>query len=160
MTTWVLFQKCKFMIAQKKWFVRFYSLLACFTLLIAGCSGGPPKPVVGEVTGKVTLGGAPFGDGRVVFKDLATSIEAVAELKSDGTFQLVTPDGGFRVGKCEVAVQPPPPAAVDPLESVKGGAAPADTSKIPQVYRDFATSGFKVTVAEGKNNFDLEMKPQ
>lgn len=148
------------MIAQTKRLVRFYSYFGCFLLVISGCSGGPPKPVVGDVTGKVTLGSAPFAEGRVVFKDSTTAIEAVAELKPDGTFQVITPDGGLRVGKYDVAVQPPPPIAIDPLEAAKGATSPPDTSKIPKLYREFATSGFKATVAAGKNNFDFEMKSQ
>ena len=148
------------MIAHTNRLVKYYSLLVCCSLAIAGCSGGPPKPVVGDVTGKVTLDGSPFGEGRVVFKDSTTAIEAVAELKPDGTFQVVTPDGGLQVGKYDVAVQSPPPAPLSPMEAAKGVPEAADTSKIPKIYRDFATSGFKAAVASGKNNFDFEMKPQ
>ena len=145
------------MITKTNRFAKLSSLFAGFVLAIAGCSG-PPQPAVGDATGKVTMGGNPFGEGRVVFKDLATSIEAVADLKPDGTFQVITPEGGLRVGKCDVAVQPLPPAAIDPIESAKGVTSPPVISKIPQVYREFATSGFKVTVVEGTNNFDFEMK--
>ena len=148
------------MVTETKRLVKCFSLLACFAIAIAGCSG-PAKPAVGSAKGKVTLGGAPFGEGRIVFKDLTTSIEAVAELKPDGTFEVITPEGGLRVGKCDVSIQPPPPAEVDPIEAAKneGAAAPPDASKIPQIYRAFATSGFKATVVEGKNTFDFDMKP-
>lgn len=147
------------MIALPNRFSRLLMFLACISLAIAGCSGGPPKPVVGSVTGKVTLGGSPFSEGRVVFKDSTIAIEAVAELKSDGTFEVVTPDGGLQVGKYDVAVQPPPPPSIDPAEAAKGVTSPPDTSKIPKIYREFATSGFKATVSEGKNELNFEMKP-
>lgn len=138
---------------------RLYAFLACFSLANFGCSGGP---AVGDVAGKVTLGGSPFGEGqaRILFRESSTGGAAVAELKPDGTFQVVTPEGGIPLGKYDVAIQPPPPAPIEPSDAAKGITAPADTSKIPPIYRDFKTSGLKATVAAGKNNFDFEMKPQ
>ena len=147
------------MITETNRTAKLYLLFAYFTLATPSCSG-PPQPAVGNASGKVTMGGSPFGEGRVVFKDSATSIEAVADLKPDGTFEVITPEGGLRVGKCEVAVQPLPAAAIDPIEAAKGVTSPPDASKIPPIYREFATSGFKVTVVEGTNDFNFDLKPK
>lgn len=146
------------MLINKTSYFGFVCLLvgAC-TLSLSGCSGSS-KPVMGAVHGKVTLDGQPFAEGRVEMKDQTTGAAGAAELQSDGTFKIVTPDGGIRVGTYNVVVLPPPVAAVDPVEAAKGIMPAADTSKIPGIYREFATSGFKVTVVKGDNQVDLPMK--
>ena len=131
--------------------------LAVLSLAISGCSGAG-KPVTGNVQGKVTLDGQPFSEGRVELKDAATGVTDAAELQPDGTFEIVNPDGGLRTGSYAIVVLPPPVQAVDPVESSKGVKPPAESAKIPAMYRDFATSGFKITVNKGANQADLDMK--
>ncbi len=125
-------------------------------IVSVGCSGAA-GPVIGEVAGKVTLDGAPYGEGRVEMRDPVSSIVGGAELKPDGTFQIVTPEGGLRAGSYDVVVLPPPIPSLDPIEVAKGVKPPVDTSKIPVKYRDYKTSGVKATVVKGANTVDVSM---
>lgn len=126
------------------------------SMLFVGCSGSA-GPVVGSVAGKVTLDGAAYGEGRVEMRDPVSSIVGGAELKPDGTFQVVTPEGGLRTGTYDVVVLPPPIPSLDPIEAAKGAKPPTDTSKIPAKYRDYKTSGIKATVVKGSNTVDVPM---
>lgn len=132
-------------------------LVALCFLSLGGCSSN--RPVMGDLDGKVTLDGQPFSAGRVELRDAKTGISAAAELQPDGTFKVITPpDGGIRVGTYAVVVLPPPPAPVDPIESAKGVQPKVEPSKIPQGYREFATSGFSIKVEKGPNHADFAMK--
>lgn len=139
-----------------RWLSR-YAFLTVVSLGMSGCSG-EPKPEVGNVKGKVTLDGAAFAEGRVQFTDPKTARSSIAELKPDGTFEVVALEGGLRLGTYEIAVVPPPDAGLDPIEAAKGVKPPVATSKIPAMYREFATSGFKIIVKKGNNQADLDMK--
>jgi hypothetical protein len=142
-------------------FWKVSALLIALSVATAGCSGSP-KPVVGDVKGKVTLDGSPFSPGNVAFKGRSTGVGTTAQLQPDGTYRVVTPEGGLREDTYEVAILPLPVVPADPvaatIEAAKGNAPPPDTSKIPEKYRDFATSTFTVTVKKGENQGDFDMK--
>jgi hypothetical protein len=141
-------------------FSKLAVLLMGLSFCLAGCSSGPPKPEIGSLKGKVTLDGAPFTGGQVTFRGRVTGIGTTAELKPDGTFEVITPEGGLRVDTYEVAVTPPPPPPLDPIASAAGTAPPPEASKIPEKFRDFATSEFTVKIEKGANEANFDMKSQ
>lgn len=85
-------------------------LLAVMTLiLILGCDSGPmAKPSGVEVSGKLLLAsGAPVTGGTLVLRPVEGIHGASAQIKNDGTFTLVDPEGKPSVvpGKYQVFVR-------------------------------------------------------
>jgi hypothetical protein len=122
-------------------------------LLFAGCDSGPP---VGQVSGKVTFRGQPVTEGRVSFTHVDAGYGADALLEEDGTFSIVTDEGGLLVGDYRVSVTP---LVVmddsDPNTPPVGVEKPAPN--IPKKYRDESTSGFTASVTEGRNEVNFDM---
>jgi len=140
--------------------------------LATGCgkSAGPS----GTVSGKVTFDGQAVTEGTVVFVS-AQGRGASGSLDSQGAYTLRTVESGQKipVGEYQVCVQPPPPEpTVDPSKVTKeevdaaiakrlpipGTPVKKDYPNIPKKYQDQATSGWKLTIKEGPNTFNLEMK--
>jgi hypothetical protein len=123
-------------------------------LMLAGCDQGPP---VGEVTGKVTFQGQPVREGRVSFSHAEAGYGADALLESDGTFDVITDEGGLLLGDYRVSVSP-----LVVMDSSDPNTPPVGVEKpardIPKKYRDEATSGFTASVVEGKNEFTFDMR--
>jgi hypothetical protein len=111
------------------------------SVALTACSRGGS---VAEVYGTVTLNGQPVSAGTVVFTGPTDSATAVIE-----------PDGSYRArnvprGPVRVLVSEPP-LAVGP------GGAPVPQPALPAQYRDANTSGLELTVAGGRNPFDIAM---
>jgi hypothetical protein len=122
--------------------------------LLAGCGDSS----IGKVSGKVTFRGQPVSEGRISFTSKAEGGGgADATLNTDGTYRIVTDDGGLKVGEYEVTVFP---AIIhdtsDPHTPPVGVEKPADN--IPKKYWNPKTSGFTATVKPGKNTFEFDMQ--
>ena len=133
--------------------------LAAMALLavavLAGCGRGE---VLGRITGKVTFQGQPVSEGVILFRNKQKAIYMTADLKPDGTYVVRRASGeGLPPGDYEVMIQPPlEDAPMGPaLEPPKIKPYP----NIPQKYRSYESSGLSVTVHEGENPFDVDMKP-
>lgn len=114
---------------------------------------------LGRVYGRVTYLGEPVTAGILVFSNHQAGVHMTAELNADGTYELQTAGGfGLPFGTYQVAINPP--LAEPP---VLGAPAPPprvlSPSNIPLQYRELETSGLSITVGEGENPFDIEMKP-
>lgn len=132
---------------------RFGALIVGLCLCISGCGG----PEVGQVKGKVTFRGQPVQEGLITFSNPETGYQAEANIKSDGTYEMETLEGGIVVGDYSVAIAP-----LTVLDTSDPHTPPMPMPKpapnIPQQYRDIITSPFKVTVKPGENephNFDM-----
>lgn len=129
-------------------------LQAAFLVMgLAGCSRGP---AVGEVTGKVTFGGRPVTEGTITFLNPTTGYVAAAALQDDGSYLIVTPEGGVVVGDYIVMVNPliyvdrsNPRTPPSPVEKT----AP----DIPQKYRTQGRTPLRAIVHSGPNTFNFEM---
>jgi hypothetical protein len=110
-------------------------------LLFAGC-GGSELP---EVSGKVTLSGAPLTAGRLVFYPTTKGPVGYAQIASDGTFVAQTGSlEGLAAGDYRIAVFPDP-------------AAPGP--QIPPQFSDAATSNLTLKVdAAGNSDVELSLK--
>ena len=118
----------------------------CLALaVIAGC--GVAVPVTGQVSGTVTLDGAPVTDCVVTFEDSSGGHGGSARVEG-GNFQFAMP---LNAGEYQVAVQPPPP----PAPTAPVPATPP--AKIPPKYLQVASSGLTALVEEGPNKFEFKL---
>jgi len=148
-----------------------------------GC--GQTGPAVQYVEGVVTLDGSPLEGATVGFSpvDAAKGTAAVGTTDSRGVFKLTAvqggkPDGGAVAGEYQVTFQKSSVKVLSKEETEKlqkdpnyGKATsgrpetPTFKSLVPPAYGAPATSGFRVTVKEGKNvgdpfKFDLKSSYQ
>ena len=128
-------------------------IVAFLQIGLAGCSRGP---AVGEVSGKVTFGGKPVTEGTITFINPTTGYAAEASLQQDGSYVVVTPEGGLVVGDYRVLVNPPiyvdrsnPRTPPSPVER------PA--ANIPEKYRNQGRTPLRATVKTGPNTFNFDM---
>src|SRR5438876_932168 len=77
--------------------------VAFLAMGLPGCSRGP---AVGEVSGKVTFERKPVTEGTITFINPTTGYAAEAGLQKDGSYVVVTPEGGLVVGDYLVMVNP------------------------------------------------------
>lgn len=130
------------------------SLLLAALVLASGCHHGEK---LGRVFGHVTCDSKPITSGILVFSNPDAGVHMTAELKPDGTYELQTANGfGLPLGTYQVAINPP---VGPPPEAGAAATAAPPAPKIPRKYLDFATSGLTLTVGEGENPFDIDMKP-
>lgn len=145
---------------------------AVAVLAIAGCFGKGDGPT-GTVMGRVTFNGQPAAEGRVAFIS-SKGHGASGLIGANGEFTLRRVEGaGILVGDYQVVVQPPPPEPPSPssvpeeanqknprkmMIGAPGDPVVKEYPDIPMMYRNPTTSGWNVTVKEGANRFDFEMK--
>jgi hypothetical protein len=100
--------------------------------------------------------GKPVTEGRVVFSNFQRGIHLTAELRPDGSYEVLSAKGrGLPLETYEVSVIPPPP----PMVLVASEGPPRKQyPNIPPKYRDPKTSGVTLTVREGVNPLDIDMK--
>jgi hypothetical protein len=123
-------------------------------LLVSGCGSGVER---GRIFGKITFQGQPVAEGLVLFRDAAKGIHMSANLKQDGTYEITTVEGaGLPLGIYRVCVCPP--LAV-PFMGSGAPPKPKEYANIPKIYRRYETSGLSLTVRQGANPFDIDMKP-
>lgn len=152
------------------------SAAALAAFVLAGCSGaeGGNQVDVYEVTGKVTLNGAPVANALVTFSPKANQPVATGRTDESGQYTLTTYAAGdgaaageyvALVYKDEVDTSADSgPAAHDPNNPTpRSHAGPsrrtATKSLVPQKYTSADQSDLKVTVKEGENNIPLDLKP-
>jgi len=119
-----------------------------------GCGdAGPPRA---HVNGKVTYRGAAVQEGSITFRSPQSGHGAQAKIGPDGAYHVETAEGGLLQGTYRVFITPPlvveheartPPVKVE-----------RDVKNIPKKYRREQTSGLEITVHEGENVYDVDMK--
>lgn len=140
-------------------------LLRALLVLLAGLApGGCGERVQtrGEVTGRVTLRGQPLPGGLVQFRHADRGHVTTARIEPDGRYEVITPQGkGLPPRTYQVSLLPPPLPAFGPnptFSRTEAPAAPRVPTAIPARYRDPETSDLSLTVREGVNVFDIELK--
>jgi hypothetical protein len=137
--------------------MRLLSLLSLLSLgaVLAGCDRGEVR---GRIAGKVTFQGQPVSEGFVLLNNNDKAIHMTAPLKPDGSYEILTAKGaGLPLATYGVCVTPPPPPPID-IEA-KERPTIKQYPNIPQKYRNDQTSGLTLTVKEGTNQLDIDMKP-
>jgi hypothetical protein len=135
--------------------MRAIALMAVLGSVLAGCGSGEVR---GRIVGKITFQGKPLSEGLVFFSNNDNGTHMSGEVKSDGSYEIITAKGaGLPLGVYQVRVRPP----LEPLPSGPSRVAPKpkEYPNIPSKYRDFGTSGLTLTVKEGANPLDIDMQP-
>jgi len=139
--------------------------LVVVAIMVAGCAGRG----VGDVSGQVTYKGKPLTTGSVVFI-VADAPPVVARIESDGSYVAKSVPTGDAV----ITITSLDPAAVAkvkgkgasdrPPEEEKSAAAPRSGAvenkgwfPIPDKYSHRDTSGLKLTVKSGANDFPIQL---
>lgn len=123
--------------------------------LLAGC-GGSSKPV-GTVSGKVTFQGMPVNEGIVTFVRVGGSGSGAGPIAS-GAYSAKGVDGGIPTGDY-VAVVMPPETTKDLGPNTSPAVVLKEMKEIPAKYRSETTSDLKLSIKEGSNEFNIDMKP-
>jgi hypothetical protein len=120
--------------------------------LAAGCDDGPP---VGDLTGEVTLDGAPLAEGVVRFTPVDGSTPTASALIADGKFAERVPVGVHRV---EISA-PKLPKGVRTSKELKRGTIDEGSAMeelVPERYN--TRSELKTEVKRGPNTVRYELK--
>jgi hypothetical protein len=124
-------------------------VLACLvTALLFGCGKTTPT---GSVKGKVTLDGAPYTEGAVVFISPDSGQAGTADIQSDGSFTIQTP---LPVGSYKVFIAPKSAGAE------AGGDEPVEESlkePVPDKYLTESTTDIVIDITEGDNDVTVAM---
>jgi hypothetical protein len=151
-----------------------WAAAAVFTLgCMTGCGPDDGSLPTRPVSGKVTLDGKPVGgaeiwlvpaDSNATVKNAKLTIRPYAKTKADGTFVITSyyVDDGAPLGDYTIMVIVE--GAADSEEARENDTPTERKGKgkrgisFPAKYRNPATSGLTVTVKDGPNTLDLELK--
>ncbi|WP_435005345.1 hypothetical protein P12x_003242 [Tundrisphaera lichenicola] len=132
--------------------------IALLSILSAsGC--GSDGPVMGRVSGTVTVEGEPLKKGTVTF--IATDSQrpnATGAIDSNGYYSLQTtePGDGAVVGSYKVAISDVDSSALN--TAMPGMPAPVAKSAISKTYLDANSSGLTAEVESGSQTKDFDLK--
>lgn len=131
--------------------------LATFLVLVTaslsslGCGGGDSGPTLYPVTGKLTKGGQPFAGVSITLTPTEGkgSVGLIATSKDDGTFEIITPQGGRGAPEGSYRVVLSKAAEMD---YSKPGAKPKTSDEIPKKYQSAQSSDQVIDVKKGGPN--------
>lgn len=122
------------------------NLITCLTVVaLAGC--GSDLPPLAPLTGKITLNGAPFANGSLMFSPLEGGRPSVAETNEQGEFKAMYQLGvpGAIIGKHSVMFEAggsaEPLSEEDEMNLHKKNPKPPKNLKINPTEVDVQTSG-------------------
>ena len=131
--------------------------LLVLTIVIPCPACKPSAPPRGDLAGKVTYHGQPVEEGSIAFYDPQSGKGAQATIGPGGAYQVETQEGGLLLGAYRVFIMPPLI-----WEASDGGSPPVQVLKeapnIPEKYRSEHTSGLEVTVREGDNTYNVDLR--
>lgn len=138
------------------------SNLSLLALLLAGCGSSDRwkdgRPPVYPASGSVTMNGQPLEGATVIFSpEDPAGKPGVAITDKSGRFDAETfePKDGLTAGPHKVTVEKT--TLVDkqgnPVEVIREPGDVKEVREVPKQYSNFATSGLRVEVKDGKNEF-------
>lgn len=134
-----------------------FSLLLVCAVWGQGCAGDPNTRPSIEISGTVTLDGAPLKEASIQFTSSKTGESAYANLDENGHYSVAFPQAD--VGSAyEVTISPP---VVDEENAMALAEKPQEksTTKIPTKYTKRTTSGLIAQITEaGANEANFELK--
>ena len=135
------------------------TLTAAFLLLalgLSGCGSSAEKPY--PVSGRVTFQGKPVWAGVIRFSNPQAAVDMTADLRPDGTYEVVRVSGkGLPAGTYQVAVLPP--RRDRPMGLIEKSTKHPPVPDIPAKYHQPSTSGLSLTVKPSVNVFDVDLQP-
>jgi hypothetical protein len=136
--------------------IRYFALWSAFALALVGCRD---TSHLAPLSGKVTYKGQPLEFGSVMLQPVQGGEFSRADIQSDGSFVLQTPDGndGATIGLNRVRVTcfpgQKPGAPIDTSGDIKLG-----KSLIPEKYNNFSSSELTIDVLPEENpSFLIEL---
>jgi hypothetical protein len=135
------------------------AVLFCFVLAtLEGCGASKPG---GTVNGKVSYKGESVGAGMVTFFGSTADQVASASIAKDGTYTA----SGVPLGQVRVTVSTPSPGPTAEQVAKNGflkrknvKASGEKTVSLPAKFANAATSQLTLTVSEGSQPYDIELK--
>ena len=149
------------------------SAMAGLVLSVSGC-GGSNRPSTQPVSGVVTMDGKPVPGATVVFHpvDTAVGVSALGTADGGGRYTLTTYDTGDGAVAAAYKVTVSHVAGDDVSDDVDldevgdaydemmaEGDTPEGENALPAAYASPATTPEQRTVAEGVNEFNIDIKP-
>lgn len=133
------------------------SLLLVCSLWGQGCSGDPNARPAVEISGNVTLDGAPLQEASIQFTSSKTGESAYTNLDENGHYSVTFSEAD--VGSAyEVTISPPVVDEENAMALAEQPQAKA-TTKIPAKYSKRTTSGLIAQITEaGANQANFELK--
>ena len=129
-------------------------LVAVFVGVAMSAVGCSPREPIATLSGNVTFEGEPLADGLLVLSNEVIGVYITAEI-IQGKFEVSTAKQGVPPGEYRVAITPP---IVDhPIGPIEERPHAVKFLQIPERYRDEQTSGFAITLEDGKNTRDFAM---
>lgn len=137
-----------------------WRLAVVLMLAAVGCGRGGTGNLA-QVSGTVTYNGQPVTDAWIILYDPTLKADQKFDLESDGSFKIVTPDGGFRPGTYQVVIRPypeEPPPEDKVVDKAKAKVKPKDKAKdkdkeppprFPTRYHHPDTSKITLTIKPG-----------
>lgn len=120
-----------------------------------------------QVTGVVTLDGAPLTTGRVQFFP-TEGYPSKGDIQPDGSYELSTkePGDGVKPGEYRVTVEAvevsttgsPPKSLMDELQGGGSDYRAESRSLVPPIYSQTISTPLTETVAEGQNTIDIKLQ--
>lgn len=118
--------------------------------LCLGCGG----KYSARVTGKVTVDGAPAGEGTISFEPTGPGMMASGKIDASGSYTLQSnANVGLTPGEYRVMLDIREP----PIWPKGGGLPMPGKLKIPERYARTETSGLTYTVESGRNTIDIDI---
>jgi hypothetical protein len=129
-------------------------MCAVILAIVAGCNHSSQES---QVSGRVTLDGAPVGPGTVVFAPVGSGKPATGSVDASGNYNMSTShEIGLASGKYKAAV-----SIREAAPDIKRGERPEPGKLlIPQKYEDSSKSGLEYDVPPGNNTINIELKGQ
>lgn len=152
-------------------------LLLVFLVFFSGCGGGPKRPPLGTVRGKITYNGAPVKNAMVTFLGDGAPRMAKGTTDDNGNYQLTSyeENDGAIIGSHVVTVMPmgvfvesseDVPQDYEAMNKSLDNARQMSAQQkeqlekkppVPVKYTDRSTTDLRKDVKEGENVIDLEL---
>jgi len=134
-----------------------FSAFCAVCLFGLGCGGGDAGPTLYPVTGKLTKGGQPFPGVSITLTPTEGkgSVGLIATSKDDGTFEVITPQGGRGAPEGTYRVVLSKPVEMD---YSKPGAKPKASEDIPKKYQSAQSTDQVIEVKKsGPNTIEIAL---
>ena len=141
-------------------------------LMALGC-GGDEFNRGGSVSGKVLLDGNPIPGGALTLETLSNKHNCSCELTPEGTYRINEPPLGeclFSVRTSHLKGAVTKPTLIKTKENPNGMVGSAGMmmpkgvgliyKKIPLLYESPKTSGLKIVISQGNQQFDIDLKSE
>jgi len=132
---------------------------ACVAFFVGCGKNDPGIGPLGIVKGHVTFESVAVTEGTVQFSNATKGYAGTGEIDKEGRYLVRSENGGLPIGDYQVSVMPPI-IAVSGGPNTPSSEGPKEIPTIPRKYRSTETSGLTMTIREGENTYDIQMKKE